>query len=270
MPSVKIDETLRETFEDSGLHETEVTVLVFLLQHEAGLRASDIARRTKINRTTLYGVLNALVQKGLVSSSEERGVLLFQSIQPHLLVDYLERSRERLERNIKRVATIVPEIKRVRSQEERYRPQVKFFDGTEGIKNAYEELVRNNKEKVVYGFTGIHAIYNLMGMDWIDYILKKRPAMGVKWLALAVDSPKSREMSAYDHQQLRVTKFLPKEFGFDIELAAYDDKMFVVSYAEDHPYAMIIADRKMAETIKSLFRYIDSTLPDTENTKASA
>jgi sugar-specific transcriptional regulator TrmB len=263
MPGDKTNEVLVEALADSGLNETEVRVFVFLLQHEIGLRVSDLARKIRLNRTTLYGILSSLSEKGLVSSSEQRGVLLYQSIQPHLLVDYLGRMQERLARNAKRVAAIVPEISRIRSQEERYRPRMKFFDGAEGIKHAYEDLVRNNKEKVVYGFTGIHAIYNLMGMDWIDYILKKRPSMGIKWLALAVDSPISREMSKYDKEQLRVTKFLPPEFNFDIEIAAYDDNAFIVSFAEDHPWAMIITDKKIAETIKALFRYIDSTLPKT-------
>ncbi len=257
----KTNDTLVETLRDTGMSDTEIKVFVYLLRHDTGLKVSDIARRVRLNRTTLYGVLKSLTEKGLVSSSEQRGVLLFQSIQPHLLVDYLERARERLVRNIKRVEEIVPTITQLRNQEDRYRPNMQFFDGTEGIKQAYEDLVRNNKEKVVYGFTGIHAIYNLMGMEWIDYILEKRPAMGVKWLALAVDSPESRELAKQDKKHLRSTKFLPSSFNFDIELAAYDDKAFIISFAEDHPWAMIITDKKIAETIKALFRYIDTTLP---------
>lgn len=261
MATVKTNETLQETLSDTGLSEAEIKVFVFLLQHDVGLRVSDISRRTRTNRTTLYGILKSLAERGLVSSSEQRGVLLFQSIQPHLLVDYLERAQERLAKNIKKVEEIVPDITRLRNKEKGYRPQMQFFDGTEGIKQAYEDPLRNNKEKVIYGFGGIHAIYNLMSMDWIDYYLKKRPALGIKWLALAVDSPASRAMSKRDTVQLRTTKFLPAEFNFDIELGAYDDKTLIVSFAEDHPWALIITDKKIAETIKALFRYIDSTLP---------
>lgn len=261
MPTQKTDETLTEALHDTGLDEVEIKTFIFLLRHDVGLKVSDIARRLKLNRTTLYGILKTLVDKGLVSSSEKRGVLLFQSIEPHRLVDYLERARERLAKNIKKIEDLVPAITSLRNQEERYRPNIKFFDGTEGIKQAYEDLIRNNKEKLVYGFTGAHAIYNLMDMDWIDYVLEKRPLMGVKWLALAVESPWARKMSESDATQLRVTKFLPPEYNFDIELAAYDDKAFIVSFAEDHPWAMIISDRKIAETVKALFRYIDSTVP---------
>jgi hypothetical protein len=80
-------------------------------------------------------------------------------------------------------------------------------------------------------------------------------------LALAVDSPESRELATHDKEQLRVTKFLPASYKFDVELGAYDDKTFILSFAEDHPWAMIISDKKIAETMKALFRYIDSTLP---------
>lgn len=263
MAQEKPNETLVEALRDAGFNDSEIRVFTFLLRHDIGLRVSDIARRVRLNRTTLYGVLKALTDKGLVSSSEQRGVLLFRSIQPHLLVDYLERLQQRLASNIKKVEEIIPEITSQRTQEERYRPQMEFFDGTEGIKQAYEDTLRNNKDKTVYGLAGIHALYNLMGMDWIQYYLKKRSSMGVKWLALAVDSPTARAMQKRDKAEVRVTKFLPAEYKFDIELGSYDDNTLIVSFAEDHPWAMIIRDKKIAETVTALFRYIDKTLPDT-------
>ena len=257
----QITEGLSKALEGAGLNEGEIKTFLFLIAHDVGMRASEIARRVKMNRTTLYGIVNSLLDKGLVSSAEKSGVLFFQAIQPHLLIDYLERTNDQQGKNIKKVNELVPAILRERNQEERYRPNIRFFDGTEGIKQVYEDLIRNNKEKLVYGFTGIHAVYNLMSMDWIDYVLEKRPALGVKWLALAVDSPESRELSKHDKEQLRATKFLPPSYNFEIELASYDNKTAVMTFAEDHPWGMIIEDKKIADTVKALFCYVDSMLP---------
>jgi hypothetical protein len=85
--------------------------------------------------------------------------------------------------------------------------------------------------------------------------------MGVKWFAIAIDSPESRNLYANDEKHLRETKFLPAEYNFEVELAAYDDKVAAISFAEDYPWAMIINDKKIADTIKAVFRYVNETLP---------
>ncbi len=261
MKTEKTEETLTEILRSAGLNEQETKVFIFLIRYATGLRVSEIARRMRLNRTTLYGTLKSLAAKGLLSSSERNGVLFFQSIQPHLLIDYLEQTREQLSKNIKKTADLIPAITNVRNKEERYHPNIQFFDGIEGIKEVYNDLIRNNKEKLVYGFTGAQALLNLMGYDWGDRIVKKRSSMGVKWLGLAVDSPYAREMAKRDQKQLRETRFLPPSYTFDIELVAYDEKAAIISFAEDYPWAMIITDKKIAETIKTVFRYVNDTLP---------
>jgi predicted DNA-binding transcriptional regulator len=263
-PQEKTEGKLANALRDAGLTPAEIAVFDFLIRKDTELRVSTIARATRLNRSALYGTLKTLAARGLVSSSERNGVLFFQSIQPHLLVDYLERVRERLSKHIQSVEELVPEITSARKQDERYRPGVQFFDGTEGIKEVYDDLIRSNKEKVVRGFTGAQALLNLMGYDWGDRIVKKRSTAGVKWLAVAAESEYAREMSKHDMEQLRKTRFLPPPYTFDIELVTYDDKAALISFAEDHPWAMIITDKKIAETIKALFSYIESTLPQTK------
>lgn len=256
-----VSKELARILTNLGLTPNELRVFSFLLARGAGLKATEISARVRLNRTTLYGVLRSLVSRGLISSSETRGVLVFQSIQPHLLVDHIERSREQLARDALEVKKLLPALEDARSQQEGYRPFIKFFDGTEGIKQVYEDLMVNNNEKTVYGFTGAQAAWGLMSTDWIDYVLKKRPAMGVKWLAVSADQKEMREIAKHDVEQLRITKFLPGEYMFDVELIAYDDKTGIISFSAEHPWAALITDEKIATTVKAIFKYVDSTLP---------
>jgi sugar-specific transcriptional regulator TrmB len=253
--------SLQAILKSIGLSDFEMRVFIFLLESGRSVRATEIARKTRLNRTTLYGVLKSLTNKALVTSSEDHGVLHFASIEPHLLVNYVERLKESLTKQAGRIKDILPSLEAKRAPTERYRPRMQFFDGTEGIEQAYEDTLYNNKEKKLFGFSGYQAVYNLMSTDWIDYYLKKRPLVGVKALIVAANNPTAQEISTHDEEQLRETKFLPPDFNFDIELLTYDNKTMVVSFAEDHPWALIITDEKIAETIKALFSYIDSTLP---------
>jgi sugar-specific transcriptional regulator TrmB len=166
------EKTLRDILLSAALSETEARAITFLVTHDGAYRASEIAKRTKLNRTTLYSALNTLSEKGLVSHSDENGILKFRGIEPHLLLNYLKKNKEKITQDIAKTEALLPALERARGKDERYRPNMQFFDGVDGIKQVYEDLIANNKEKRVFGFTGIHAVYKLMGEEWINHILR--------------------------------------------------------------------------------------------------
>ena len=252
---------LSEILTNIGLSGSETKVFSYLLRQAEGLKAVSIAKRVQLNRTTTYSILKSLIAKGLVSSSEEYGVLRYQALDPRLLPGYIEREKERLSATAKRYQKLIPELVSNREPEERYRPSIQFYDGTDGIKQVYENILTESAEKKVYGFIGTEALFKLIDEDFIDYYLRKRTAKGVRWFTHATESAESRRLVRRDTVELRDTKLLPSPYKFDIELASYDDTTIIISYAEDHPLGIVIRDKKIAETIKTLFRYIDSTLP---------
>jgi len=257
-----IQQSLSEILESLGLSSSEIEVFTHLFQSNDPQRISTIARRTKLNRTTLYGILKSLSARGLVSSIEEGGILTYRPIHPRALVDYIERARERLAAEIKRVNDVVPFIEQLRKTGGRKYPRIQFFDGIEGLKQAYEDTIKNNPSKTLHGFTGAEAIYGSGSVDkeWVDDYIRRRTNAGVRWYSIATNSPESREMKARDPDEFRVTKLLPPGYKSSLELATYGDKIMIASFSQDHPLGVLIEDREIAETIKTLFRYIDSTL----------
>lgn len=254
---------LNEVLEHLGLSASEGQVFTYLLESGRAERISTISKNTKVNRTTLYGILKTLSKRGLVSSVEDGGILTYRSIQPHLLVDYIERSRERLSSDIERVRDIVPVIEQVRKTGGKAYPAIQYFDGVEGLKQAYEDTIRNNSSKVIYGFTGTDTVLSekSIDMDWIEYYIARRKKAGVEFLDIATASKNEPHwIKARDSKDFRLTKVLPPGFDFDIELAIYENKILIASFAKEHPLAVLIEDEKVAKTMKELFRYIDSTL----------
>lgn len=251
--------SLSDIFLGLGLSPSEIDVFVFLLESGGGLRATEIARKTGVNRTTLYGILKILADRGLISSSEERGVLRFQSIQPHLLVDYVERAKEKLSSDAKRLNRLIPEIANARKSYGEEYPQIQFFGGTEGIKQVYEDTLHEGS--AMYGFINYEAALGLMGEEWANYYIQKRTAAGVPAYTIASDNAKAKEMRSKDEAHRRVVKIFPEGYEFDLEIMAYGDKVALVSFDASHPLAIIIKDHGIATTIKTLFKYVDSTLP---------
>ena len=243
-----------------GLSASEAAVFTHLMTTADAERVSAVAKKTKLNRTTLYGNLKTLSEKGLISSTREGGALMYRAMQPHLLLDHIERAKNDLTARAEKVREIVPVIEKVRSKSFRAYPTIQYFEGKEGIKQACMDTIVGNPSKQVVGFTGTDAAYKVMGKDWVTYFIDQRTRAQILWRTAAIATDESRKMKARDGQESRVTKLLPPGFTFDIEITTYENKVLITSFAEDHPLALIIEDAKIAKTMKEIFRYVDSTL----------
>lgn len=248
---------IKKALENIGLSEKEVCVLIALLGNGPML-AFDIARTAKINRTTAYGILKELSGKGLVSSAKIDGVVRYQSIALELLPGYIERRGNDLLEINREVAKLIPQIKLLRAKGSTL-PKVQFFEGKEGVEQAYEDTLLNNKGKTLHEITGIDAVYTKLDPKFVKYYLEKRTRLGIRSTYITPDTQISREESKNDEKYIREAKFIPPQFTFDTEIAIYDNKVGIFSYAKENPVALIIEDDTIAHTMKTLFDYIERT-----------
>ena len=82
---------LVENLTKFGLTEKEARVYLTLLETGSSL-VSDVAKKSRINRSTSYVLLEALAEKGLVSISEQKNVRLYTPAPPERLIQLLEES----------------------------------------------------------------------------------------------------------------------------------------------------------------------------------
>ena len=257
---------LAETLADIGLQATEINVLTTLFDDKTALRVSILSKKTKINRTTLYPILRSLSKKGLVSSAEEGGILVWRAIRPNLLIDYIEQMQEKLKIGVEKMRDIVPFMEPKNAGRERKYPTIQYFEGTEGIKKVLTDTITGNPSKTIYGFSGTDATYKLMG-PWVRDYIKRRVASGVKRYEIATGTPASRESQIKDSQEMRRTHLLPDGYPFEVEMSTYEDKVHIISFAEDYPVAVLIQDEKIAQVIKTLFQYIDKSFEKSTSEK---
>ena len=246
-----------KALKEIGLSDKEVAVLVVLLEHGPML-VSAIAKQARINRTTAYGLLKELMAKSLVSQVKKEGADRFQSIAPELLPAYIERRRDILADSKKAVEEAVPQIKLLRAKGKSL-PKVQFFEGAEGVQQAYEDTLENNKEKFMRDLTGIDAAYSNLDPKFVQYYLNKRTKLGIRATYIAPKTEAAIEATKEDEKYIRKAKFIPPQYVFESEVCIYDNKDGIFSYAKENPVALIIEDDTIAHTMKTLFDYIEST-----------
>lgn len=248
---------ITKALQSIGLHDKQIRVLNVLLT-TGPMFASAIGKAAKLNRSTTYVILKELQEKGLTSSAKEESATRFQSIAPELLPGYIDRKREELEESKTAIENILPQIKMIRAKRSAL-PKVQFFQGREGLEQAYEDTIENNQEKILRDITGINAVYTALDQTFVNYYLNKRAKLGVGGTTIVQEGERGEKTKADDQKYGRTTRFIPKKFDFDGEVSIYGDKVALFSYTKDHPVALIVEDKTIAHMMKQIFDYIEST-----------
>ena len=243
---------------DIGLSEKEAEVLNGLFQCESS-KVKELAQATHLNRSTTYVVLKSLMKKGLVTSVMKYGITEFQAIDPKLLPSYINRQKELLEQKKEEIENILPQLNNYRDNLDII-PKVNFYEGVEGVKQAYEDTLDNNKSKKIYVFSGPDVVFKEMGEEYVKYYVNKRTRLKIKSFQIAPNTEWGKFIKKNDEKYIRLTKLIPVEFAFDTEMVIYDNKLGIFSFTKNKLMAVIIENNAIVNTMLTLFRYIDQTI----------
>ena len=128
--------------QDIGLSDKESTTYLALLQVD-NASVLDLSKKTKLNRSTTYVILESLAKKGLVSETTIGKKTHYQAEPPERLRTYVERRKIEFQEMEKRLDDVIPQIRGL-ARESGERPVVKYFDGKEGIISSAEETFHDD------------------------------------------------------------------------------------------------------------------------------
>ena len=102
-----------KVLEQLDFSKKEIAVYVALLELDTAT-ASQIAKKTDVNRTSCYDLLDFLIKRGLVSKIKKKNKMYFHAGDPKRLLNYLEREKQdkvhTIEKQQKMVQEIIPEL----------------------------------------------------------------------------------------------------------------------------------------------------------------
>jgi len=231
-----------------GLTQEESKVYVSILEL-GGSFASNIARKSKINRATCYHTLNNLSQKGFISSYTKGKVLWFNAENPEKLI---KSSEERLER----AKNLVPQLLSI-SNTLTFKPKIRFYEGIEGIKTIFEDVI-SSKEKEILGYTNIKSLGDLFPEFFRDFCKRKiQKKIKTRYLSPAtgegVDLIDKFYPKNYDKSLVEMLLVNKAEFFFENEISIYENKVAVFSLDPKEPMAILIESSTFAKSMRSIF-----------------
>ncbi len=226
--------------------EKEANVYLALLELGKGT-VSQIARKAGINRTHGYNILDSLVIKGLcnISGKEPRQEYIAESPDKikSLLEDQLKQSQEYL----KQADQVIPQLKSIHNIKNR--PQVRFYEGKEGIKQVYEDTLTSHE--TIRAYASVEDTQHTLPDYFPDYYFR-RADKGIAIRAIIPRTKEADELVKMDKMQKRETVLVPAdEYSFSPEVNIYDNKVMIASWKEQ--LGIIIQSEEIADMMKKVF-----------------
>lgn len=229
-----------------GFSEKEANVYLALLELGKGT-VSEIARRANINRTTGYDILSALVNEGLASISGKEPKQEYIAESPDKIQDILNNRLRREEESLKAAKNLIPQLKSIHNVSGR--PQVRFYEGEEGLVQAYEDTLTSSEP--IRAYATIEDMHRALPRYFPAYY-KRRAAKGIIARGIIPKTPGAIERVKHNKEELRETALVPPDkYYFSPEICIYDDKVMIASWREK--LGIVVQSPEIADAAKKIF-----------------
>jgi len=237
-----------------GLSENEAKVYLALLELGSGT-AQQIAQKANVGRPTTYVQLENLMKIGLVSSFEKETTsgtekTLFRAEDPEHLKNVVEKINRAAKARKDALSKALPELGNLFAAKGE-RPRVRFFEGMGGIKAIQNEFLKT-ANKLIEGITSWDDVLQLLPAHQKTY-RPKRIKKGIK-TRMIYTSSRGSILKKEDATALRESYLVPADaFPIKADVAVSGNMVSLVVFKEK-PFGIIIENKHIAETMRSLLR----------------
>jgi predicted transcriptional regulator len=199
--------------------------------------ANMVAKKSGLDRSLTYTVLNNLIDKGLVSYIIKDKKRIFKTNNPkNLLLELQE--KEQL------AQALIPKLLSIKSTITDHN-SVEVLEGKEGFKKALEELLRQKGNGCVYG--GRAASFDLL--KWEMPHLTKKFIVGKKHLRALINS------KHINHDFCKLKNIQAKGIdGLDEEATtSVLGDLVMIHILKEKPFVILIRSKAVADNYRSVF-----------------
>ena len=239
-----------------GLSPKEAEIYETLLKL-GKVKINSILSETKLKRTTIYSILDELVNKNIVEKDENHKIAQFRAKHPYTLKSYLEDKSEKIKTTSEQLEAVLPNLISLYNTAQNM-PGVKFYEGKEGIKKTLNDSLNSKTE--ILTIADIEAVEKYIADIEEEYV-KQRNKKGITKRLLVLDTPQAREMEKFPKHFTADTKYCKLKINpFNTAIQIYDNKVVFITMTDNYLAGMIIENQFIYSTQKALFEFIWKSL----------
>lgn len=251
MKNNNVSEKVKKALLQLNFTKKEIAAYIALLELGAG-SVQQISRATEINRVSVYAAIEELKRKGMIAESRKGKKKLFVAESPDSIAALLNEKKEKLakeEGDLQNV--ILPILKAINFRQEN-KPQIKFFEGHDGINRVFDEyILKNNRDVINCGSyeTATKVISFEKEMEFFQDIAKQKTF----YRMLLEDTPLNRKFAEAGKGATH-TKFLPQDMKISPDIVVAGPMVALISYDKEN--ATLIEDESIAQAMKMFMDFM--------------
>lgn len=224
-----------------GLSEVQAAVYFAALEL-GGANMQELARKSGIKRTSIYNFIDDLKERGFITETIKKKRKVYSAVDPDQLVEIEKTRLSELERTL-------PELRAIQNKS-RTKPRVAFYEGIEGIKEVYADMLKDKKEILAY--EDLEHMSIALPKIFYDWFPPERARRGIPFKSILRDSSEARHLIQKNIRLLRQSKLL-NTADWKTEINIYGDKVALMSFRSKMPFCVLIEDHDIAETLRTLW-----------------
>ena len=247
----KINPSTMDTtvLKEIGLTDHEIKVYLTMLEEDENL-ASNIAEKTKINRSLMYTILNNLMEKGMVSYVIKENRKYFMATDPEKIINVLKDREELIKQQEEAVMRIIPDLKKLKLPQ-RETVKVEIYKGREGLKTMFENILKVGEDYNCLGYSAISV--DIITHFWVHWH-KKRVKMGIKRKIITKE-----QMRGHKAMQLPLTiaRYVPDVYNIPISTMIYGNNVWIALPAgKGDQVSILIESERIANSYRNYFNLL--------------
>jgi len=234
---------LNKILEELGLTAKEAKIYLTVL--EAGeITLSQIAREVKMPRTSCYGLMETLAEKGFITFMVRQKKKYYVAENPERLLKHLEEKESLLKESLPRFKALY--------NVSGAKPKIRFYEGSSGIRQILQEII--NEKRDFLAITSIDDTNAIMRGEFGNFI-EDRVKHHLRVRLLTDYTPDAIELKKTDSQELRETRFVPDKYRFKTANFKFGNKTAIISLKKN-PIGIVIEDEDVTDTFKMYFEIL--------------
>ncbi len=221
-----------------GLTSTEASIYLSGLGNES-VDVKEIGKKTSIKRPTIYHALNTLIEKGLVAERKIGNKVTFSMCPPKQIKSYVNRQKEKLAEQEKRLEGIVPLLDQQISNDKKGKFTIVEYKGIEGVKMVLDTAFycTSRHWDIIAPVNNFLREYD---KKYSEYYLRAREYNNITARSLWEHKPGARKLTR-EEMRSRNPRFMPKNMQgrFQSMIILFDDKVAIISPLEKLSAALI-------------------------------
>ncbi|MEI6587655.1 MAG: helix-turn-helix domain-containing protein [Candidatus Moraniibacteriota bacterium] len=242
---------LLSTLKQIGLNDKQAKI--YLAALELGeTTIKEIAKKAEIKRTTIYDLVDEMLESGLLRQTVRGVRKKFIAASPEEL-QLLVQKREAL------LSQIMPALNSM-SNVSNVKPKIRFHEGRDGLGEIYADTLRHSGEILAFASDDIVKV---LGMDWAARYIEQRIKKRIYYKGIVSYSALiEKEFTSKDQEQLRSAKMIDsKKYPFSNEIMIYGHQKIAIISPKD-VMGIIIESAEIYRTQKSIFELLWDNLPE--------